>query len=147
VTQHRIVVHQDSNDDWPWVSIECDWGDDPQRPCKAIDCPLCLEEATAECLDLEHGASLLPGCGVQEYVECLGTEGIVLHGLEARAPVANIYFDYGWHLECGDQLTLLSDRYEPVEDKCVGVHRYEQHYRRLPPPHQHKYVCECGEEK
>jgi hypothetical protein len=44
-----------------------------------------------------------------------------------------------------DNFTLISDRYEPVDIRCwFGA---EQHYRLVPPPCQHKYVCKCGEEK
>jgi hypothetical protein len=42
-------------------------------------------------------------------------------------------------------LTLISPRYEPVPFTCN--YPPEQHYRLVPPPCQHKYVCKCGEEK
>jgi hypothetical protein len=58
-------------------------------------------------------------------------------------------------------LTLISDRYEPVDAWWCSKHQYQSDrhreiaawcdreplYRRVPPPHQHKFVCECGEEK
>ena len=96
---HTVVVKQDKGDDFPYIAIECSYGEDPERPCRMIDCEHCLEYATATCLD-EHEAITASGCGVQEWLSDIGTDGVVIIGLEARVPVTHVHFDEGWHLEC-----------------------------------------------
>jgi hypothetical protein len=105
VTDHRIVVHQDDGDDFPWVSIECDWGDNPDRPCIVVDCSRCEDDGSTDCL-IEHPAiaRAMDGCGVQNWLAACGPEGVVVHDMEVRVPVSKVYFDGdGWVLECGEE--------------------------------------------
>lgn len=100
VHKHRIVLHQDASDDYPWTHVECDWGTDPSRPCRAVTCPKCDVTGSGECLDEGHeGAEEIPGCGVKEWFDA-GDEGIRIEGLHVSVPCDPYWNGNGWTLTC-----------------------------------------------
>jgi hypothetical protein len=105
--KHRIVVQMDASDTWPWVSkIECDWGTDPSRPCRTIHCESCGEDASDECIDGEEphdGAHVTEGCGVEQWRDAAGMEGIVVENLRVAVPCDGYWSGDGWTLTCKEE--------------------------------------------
>lgn len=121
VSEHTIIVKQDRGDDFPYLAIECSWGNDPERPCASVSCDACAEYADLDCIAEKHtGAGIVGGCGIQEWYEACGMDGIGVEGLAVRVPVANVHFDDGWWLTVSPSCTCG----EPSPSRLV-VHNYD----------------------
>lgn len=96
---HRLVLKWD---DGPYVSaVECDWGTNPSRPCACVTCPQCFETSCSTCLDDGHdGAHIVEGCGVQDWLEACGAEGIRVEHLRVHVPCEVSWNGDGWTLTC-----------------------------------------------